>query len=181
MLRIGVELGDAIASVGDFVADARALEAAGVDTIWVRDGPLLDPWTRLGALGATTYRVRLGILDLDPSRGTASAMASTLTTLETLAAGRLSVGVGDAGSIASLRRLVPESVRVVLVSETGDAPERWVRIPMPAGRAEWRATREAQKKAGATGIVVPMGPRLLDLLRNPDTDDDRSDLRIAVG
>lgn len=35
-------------------------------------------------------------------------------------------------------------------------------------------------EAGATGIRVPHHPVLLDLLRNPDEEDDRGDLLIAT-
>jgi hypothetical protein len=34
---------------------------------------------------------------------------------------------------------------------------------------------------GTTGVIVPAGPRLLDLLRNADEEDDRSDLILAQG
>ena len=33
----------------------------------------------------------------------------------------------------------------------------------------------------ATGVVVPLDPRLLDLVRNDDEDEDRSDLTLAQG
>jgi hypothetical protein len=32
-----------------------------------------------------------------------------------------------------------------------------------------------------TGLVVPHDARLVDLLRRPDEDDDRSDLSLAQG
>jgi len=35
--------------------------------------------------------------------------------------------------------------------------------------------------ARATGVLVPAGPRLLDMLRNADEEDDRSDLALAQG
>jgi len=34
---------------------------------------------------------------------------------------------------------------------------------------------------GATGVIVPADPRLLDLVRNADVEDDRSDLTLAQG
>jgi hypothetical protein len=42
------------------------------------------------------------------------------------------------------------------------------------------ATLGAHEDAGATGIIVPWDPRLIDLLRNPDPED-RSDLLISTG
>jgi hypothetical protein len=59
--------------------------------------------------------------------------------------------------------------------------EHWIHADFPNGRDEWRAMRRAALDAGAVGIVIPNDPRLIDLLRNPDVDDDRSDLNIAVG
>ncbi len=65
--------------------------------------------------------------------------------------------------------------------ELARSGERWIHADFPADRAAWRATRDAAAASGATGIVLANDPRLLDLLRNPDQDDDRSDLNIAVG
>ncbi len=35
--------------------------------------------------------------------------------------------------------------------------------------------------AGAAGVLVPMGPRLLDELRRPQEEDGRSDLHLSQG
>jgi alkanesulfonate monooxygenase SsuD/methylene tetrahydromethanopterin reductase-like flavin-dependent oxidoreductase (luciferase family) len=59
--------------------------------------------------------------------------------------------------------------------------EFWAGVPVPTGRAEWRRSLAEQAAAGATGVVVPHDPRLLDLLRNPDSDGNRSDLQLAQG
>jgi len=52
---------------------------------------------------------------------------------------------------------------------------------MPDDRETWRRLRREYEDAGATGIIVPSDPRLLDLLRNGDEEDDRSDLGLAQG
>jgi hypothetical protein len=59
--------------------------------------------------------------------------------------------------------------------------ELWTRVPAPDGREAWRALREAAEVVGATGIIVPADPRLLDLLRNGDEEEDRSDLGLSQG
>jgi hypothetical protein len=59
--------------------------------------------------------------------------------------------------------------------------ERWQRVPEPESRAHWRELHEQAEEAGAIGVIVPFGPRLLDLLRNDDVEDDRSDLQLAQG
>ncbi|HEX6810600.1 MAG TPA: hypothetical protein VF384_03150 [Planctomycetota bacterium] len=62
-----------------------------------------------------------------------------------------------------------------------DGVEFWTGVPVPADRAAWRRTLQEHAAAGATGVVVPHDQRLLDLLRNPDAETDRSDLFLAQG
>jgi hypothetical protein len=58
----------------------------------------------------------------------------------------------------------------------------WHDAPFPADRNAWRATLAAAEEACSAGVIVAMDPRLLDLLRNPDVEDDRSiDLQLAQG
>jgi hypothetical protein len=38
-----------------------------------------------------------------------------------------------------------------------------------------------QARADFDGVLVPMDPRLLDILRNPESAIDRSDLLLAQG
>jgi hypothetical protein len=81
-LRIGVRLspsGDA----GEFFADAKAIEAAGADSLWI-DAADADPYVALAALAAVTWRVRL------VARGAAARIAARETCAH-LARGRLVV------------------------------------------------------------------------------------------
>jgi len=64
--------------------------------------------------------------------------------------------------------------------EAGGEFELWVRVAPPAGRAAWREAVSAAEELGATGLLVPHAPNLLDILRNPQ-EDDRQDLGMAVG
>ena len=57
----------------------------------------------------------------------------------------------------------------------------WKQIEMPANRAAWKDALETHEAAGAEGVVVAWDQRLIDLLRNPDADDDRSDLLMSTG
>jgi hypothetical protein len=59
--------------------------------------------------------------------------------------------------------------------------ERWTESPFPASRAAWDELRTASLTAGLTGVVLPNDPRLIDLLRNPDVVEDRSDLKMSFG
>jgi len=147
-LRIGVLL-TLDRDAGELFADARALEAAGADSLWV-EGDGAEPYVLLAACAAVTWRV-----GLVASGGTdAAAMA----TCDRLSRGRLR----DAEALAR-------------------AGEHWIRESLPADRAAWRKARDAAVASGATGLVVPNDARLMDLLRNPDQEDDRADLNIAVG
>src|SRR5262249_57140183 len=58
MLKIGVLLPSRFEDAGDFLADARALDAAGADSLWV-DGDGHEPWLILAAIASVTGRVRL--------------------------------------------------------------------------------------------------------------------------
>ena len=76
---------------------------------------------------------------------------------------------------------IVERMRARADARAGAPFEVWVRTPMPEDRAAWRRTRDDCAAAGATGLIVPADPRLLDLLRNGDEEDDRSDLALAQG
>ena len=158
-MKIGAELrlgGD----VGELFADARALEAAGVDSIWVLAREDQDPWILAAALAATTWRARVVVVD-------AIDRPETRTTLDWISRGRLVVGA--------------RSSDAVTVPDSEGAPERWALAELPAGRAEWKTLRADSETKGFAGLVLPNDPRLLDLVRNPDVEDDRSDLRLAFG
>ncbi|TMC40781.1 MAG: LLM class flavin-dependent oxidoreductase [Chloroflexi bacterium] len=140
-MKVGVTLPATIADAGGFIADVRALEAAGADMIGVAgDSP--EHWVLLGAVAALTERVRLRVSSQEPA------------VLGTLSRGRLVVGE-------------PEG-------------ETWTEVPMPADRDSWTAMLRDHETAGATGVIVPWDPRLIDLLRNPEADD-RGDLLMSTG
>ncbi|HKX06495.1 MAG TPA: LLM class flavin-dependent oxidoreductase, partial [Methylomirabilota bacterium] len=60
MLKIGVLLPARFSEAGDYLADARALDAAGVDSLWLRDDDF-DPWLVLAGIAAVTGRARLAV------------------------------------------------------------------------------------------------------------------------
>lgn len=158
-MKIGAELrlgGD----IGELFADARALEAAGANSLWVVARDDQDPWIVAAALAAVTWRVRLVLVG-------AADRAPTRVTLERLSRGRLAIGERNADAVA-------------LPGPEG-ADERWALCELPAGRAEWKTLRAEREAQGFAGLVLPNDPRLLDLVRNPDVEDDRSDLRLAFG
>ena len=158
-MKIGAELrlgGD----VGELFADARALEAAGAESLWVLARDDQDPWILAAALAATTWRARLVVVG-------AVDRPETRTTLDRISRGRLVIG--------------ERSAEVVAVPDAEGVTERWALCELPAGRAEWKTLRAEREAQGFAGLVLPNDPRLLDLVRNPDTEDDRQDMKLAFG
>jgi alkanesulfonate monooxygenase SsuD/methylene tetrahydromethanopterin reductase-like flavin-dependent oxidoreductase (luciferase family) len=85
-------------------------------------------------------------------------------------------GGGEPGAVAATFRRLRE-----LRAGRDDPFQLWVQVRRPTSRDDWRAILDAHAEAGATGVVVPAGPGLLDLLRNPDEEGDRRDLHLAQG
>ena len=155
-MKIGVELRLA-GDPGELFADARAFEAAGADSFWPAGDA--ERLMLLAALAAVTWRVRLvAVGEVDPQAARA---------LERLSGGRLMVASRDGGEFA-------------LPGAEGER-ERWKSLPLPESRQAWTELRAKHEADGVTGLVLPNDPRLLDLIRNPDVQDDRSDLKLAFG
>ena len=277
VLRIGVRLASTMEDVGEYLADATALEAAGVDSLWLEERsvlpvggvggpPGLDPWPLLAGVAAVTRRVRVGTAVSAIAAWPPILFATVAASLDRLSRGRLVIGAGtgdaperfdggglplddrgrrldefveavrgvwsgsgepfsgdhyvvpgvavaapvrpggppilfEAGGVAEQERAARlgdglihpggplEEVTSVVTSVLGllehegrgGGFELWAQVPAPASRMEWRQTLAAYESAGLTGLIVAHDPRLLDLLRNPDAEDDRSDLVLAQG
>ena len=220
-MKIAVEIPGRFADAGDYLADARAFDSAGVDSLWLSDGEL-DPWLVLAGIAAVTGRARLAIPVSARDRTTGDALARRMSTLDRLSRGRaLAIVIPTdepGGDEAHVRRIAPTPVLLQglgdghaiaaarladgLVIAAGptqchaafDQPRRrceqerltapfelWTRASAPRGREHWKVVLKAAAAAGATGVLLPSDPRLLDLLRNPDEEDDRSDLTLAQG
>ena len=158
-MKIGAEL-KLVADAGELFADARALEGAGVDSLWVLARDDQDPWILAAALAATTWRARLVVVG-------AIDRPETRATLDQVSRGRLVIGERTGDSVA--------------LADGEGAPERWTISPLPASRAEWKTLRTDREAEGFAGIVLPNDPRLMDLVRNPEVEDDRADIKLAFG
>jgi alkanesulfonate monooxygenase SsuD/methylene tetrahydromethanopterin reductase-like flavin-dependent oxidoreductase (luciferase family) len=223
VLKIGVLLPGRFSDAGDFLADARALDAAGVDSLWL-PGDGLDPWLVLAGIASVTGRARLAMRVSARDAADPDALARRLDTLARLSRGRVLpmvvAGPEPAGTEALIACARGEG-RPVLMRADGGGPallagrladglvaaeeparchatfdqvrdrrardrqtapfELWTHVARPAGRDAWRGALTAAAAVGATGVVVPLDPRLLDLVRNDDEDEDRSDLTLAQG
>jgi hypothetical protein len=194
---VGVLLARHPGDVGEWLASGAAFDAAGADALWVdiAPEPELDPLALTAALAAVTFRSLL-VTTLTAEDGPTPAsdwpseeLSRTLATVGRLSRGRLRI-LGDATLLRDLED-VGRGLGV-FCRTPGDpaafdhtcgpgAAERWVSIPMPDGRASWRATLVGAAEGGTRGLLIPADPRLLDLLRNPGDPGHRHDLQLAVG
>jgi len=202
MLRIAVRLPPLTADVGEYLADVTALEAAGADTIWMDDAAG-EPWIVLGAIAALTHRPRLGCMLTSRTRWPASRLGASAATLGQVSRGRLVVALQAGGRltnhISTLHQTGakvftagahdPSADGVIFEVEAADQlqeasrtqKEVWAAIAIPSDREAWTRAISVYAAAGATGILVPWDPRLIDLLRGAGEPDDRTDLLIATG
>jgi alkanesulfonate monooxygenase SsuD/methylene tetrahydromethanopterin reductase-like flavin-dependent oxidoreductase (luciferase family) len=225
MLKIGVRLPRKFEDAGDYLADARALDAAGVDSLWLDDAGY-EPWLLLAGVAAVTGRARLVVPVAATDGRSPASLRARVETLDRLSRGRAAVNVAGAAEdpqavegVIEVARRASCCVFLKIASERqarlaarmadglvglDESPEAfgaavkplggwrehegrtgpfelWAVIRMPNDREGWRSARTEYAAAGATGIIVPADARLLDLLRNGDEDDDRSDLNLAQG
>ena len=78
-------------------AQARELEAAGVDKIWIPEAYGLDAVSLLGYLAATTDKIELASGILNTYSRTPALLAQTAAGLDALSGGRFSLGLGASG------------------------------------------------------------------------------------
>src|ERR1700730_14768755 len=150
-MKVGVLFPSRLDDPGDFLADARAMEAAGADSVWMEDDDGVDPMLALAAISAVTGQLRLGLIRRNVPSPSGGGSGRTLETLQQL----------------SRQRVITDT-------------ERWRRVEVPADREAWAKTlREAEPDFD--GVLVPLDARLLDILRHPEDVIDRSDLLVAQG
>ncbi len=98
--------------------------------------------------------------------------------------------VAAMASVTSTVALVPpvaeagqlETLHLLGRGRLNESLEGWLDEPFPESKSAWRDQLAAHDTKGTLGVIVGMDPRLLDLLRNPDLEDDRSqDLQLAQG
>jgi len=165
-MKVGVLLPSRFEDPGEFLADARAMEAAGADSIWMEDGDGYDPMLALAAIAAVTDRLRLGLI-----RGS--------TPLPNVELDR---------RMETLQHLSRQRVIVLIPSPASgggsgwglSGTERWRLVEVPDDRDDWAQTLQ-EAEGHADGVLVPISPRLLDILRHPADAIDRSDLQLAQG
>ncbi|TMD80571.1 MAG: LLM class flavin-dependent oxidoreductase [Chloroflexi bacterium] len=170
-MKVGVVFPSRFEDPGEFLADARAMEAAGIDSIWLEEwDDDLDPLLMLAAVAAVTSQLRLGLIPESSS----PLAREVQDKFPSPASGGGQGGGFDERRLATLQQLSRDRV-------VESSTERWHRVEVPADREAWASTLERAQQQDADGILVPFDPRLLDILRHPDDAIDRSDLILAQG
>lgn len=159
------------ADLREVVTLARMAEQAGFDGVWTFDhlsGVVAgrpwsrDPFVTLGAVAAVTERVRLGVLVANVANRHPAQLASAVSSLQSLAPGRVVCGVGSGA--------VPGSVyaaeQYAVGRDIGAFAERRDRLVehVEALRSIWAAAA-AGHPVGADGRYVTM--RGLDAVVEP--------------
>lgn len=98
------------ASLAELTSAARVADAGGFDTVWTYDhfsGLVTgtswsrDPFVTLGAIVATTSRINVGVLVANANNRHPAQLACAVNSLQSLAPGRVVLGVGAGTSPAS--------------------------------------------------------------------------------
>ena len=170
-MKVGVLFPSRFEDPGEFLADARAMETAGVDSVWLHDhDDGLDPLLMLASIAAVTSQLRLGLMSQFPSPLAGESQAKSPSPL---------VGEGRGGGFDQRRITTLQQLSRNRIVES--STERWQRVEVPSDRDAWAAALERAERDGAHGVLVRFDPRLLDILRHPDDAIDRSDLILAQG
>jgi hypothetical protein len=75
-----------------------------------------------------------------------------------------------------------ETLRLLSRGRLIERLDGWHEEPFPESKPVWRELLAEHDANGTLGVILGMEPRLLDLLRNPDLEDDRTqDLQLAQG
>jgi len=105
-LRIGVAIGSVGAEADWWLENARRLDEAGYAGIWCWDHvmgkgdpsvPVLEQWTTLAAAAAITHRIGLGSWVANVMNRHPAVLARMAGTVQAIAGGRLTLGIGIGG------------------------------------------------------------------------------------
>ncbi|MEU3947891.1 LLM class F420-dependent oxidoreductase [Streptomyces sp. NPDC029526] len=143
--------------------EAAALEAAGLDAVWVAEAYGFDSPTIMGYLAAKTERMRIGSAVLNVYSRTPALIAQTAAGLDALTGGRAILGIGASG---------PQVVEG-WHGRRYDRPLGRTREVVELSRRIWR--REVIEHHGITDLPLPPGKgsglgKPLKLLNHPVRD-----------
>ena len=114
-MRFGLDIAQHQLTWDEILGRARYAEEAGFEGAWVfdhftalyadPDGPCLEGWTLLAALGAATERIRLGTLVTGMTHRNPSLLATEVVTVDHVSGGRVECAVGAAWNVDEHREL----------------------------------------------------------------------------
>jgi F420-dependent oxidoreductase-like protein len=139
----------------------RALEAVGLDTIWVAEAYGFDSPSLMGYLAACTDRVEIGSSIINIYSRTPTAIGQTAAGLDNVSGGRTILGLGASGpQVIEGWHGLPYDKPVARMREVVDIVRRVLR-------------REVIEHAGAVSIPLPTGQgtglaKPLKLLNHPE-------------
>jgi F420-dependent oxidoreductase-like protein len=108
-MRFGLDVSQHQLTWDEILSRVRFAEEAGFDGAWVfdhftalygdPDGPCLEAWTLLAALGAATSRIRLGTLVTGMTHRHPSVLATEVVTVDHVSGGRVECAIGAAWNV----------------------------------------------------------------------------------
>jgi len=108
-MRFGLDVAQHQLTWDEILARVRFAEEASFDGAWVfdhfsalhgdPDGPCLEGWTLLAALGAATSRIRLGTLVTGMTHRHPAVLATEVVTVDHVSGGRVELAVGAAWNV----------------------------------------------------------------------------------
>ncbi|MFN3255189.1 MAG: LLM class flavin-dependent oxidoreductase [Ilumatobacter sp.] len=137
------------AHVAEMVELARVADDAGVDGVWVTDhfsGAVVgadwsrDPFVCLGAMAATTQRIRLGPLVANMVNRHPAQLASAVNSVQSLAGERVVLGIGSGAAPGS--RFAVEHEAIGRSLDDAASRRRELHATIASLRAIWRGDDE---------------------------------------
>ncbi len=146
------------ASVAEVVAAIQAADDAGISEVWLGDeGPSgWDPFVVAATSLVATSRVRIGIGIANPVNRHASVLATAAITLDSLARGRVLLGLGTGGSLP----LNPFGLRPARVADVEGALQLIRAVRQGMSTDEYRAPDEPIAAPSLPVYIGGRGPRL---------------------